>query len=204
MKAIFLPIIALSGVMSLNFSSPPNKKQPEGKIEFRKNLDHPFFHEYKWDYPWYVIPNDDGTFENTLGDSISKEDTLHLTHTAASVSSHQGEHNIRYCFAQKKGKEILLHFEDGLPAYGTTYFIRINGKKFTSEMSVNYIFPTEHLNIITRPIHQQLILDPNSINQGDSIRGIFDLTFEETHWEKGRPIYSDTSKFSGVFKAKME
>ena len=45
-----------------------------------------------WDYPWYIVVDDDGNMENTLSGTLTETDTTHLYHTANCWTNHQGKH----------------------------------------------------------------------------------------------------------------
>ncbi len=84
----------------------------------------------QWDYPWYIIRHDDGTFENAQNDTLDADDTAHVFNTARVHTSVQGGYDIRYCTAVRTEEEdVVLYFEDGLPAYANTFIVNIkNGR----------------------------------------------------------------------------
>jgi hypothetical protein len=84
----------------------------------------------KWDYPWYIVHDEQGHFENTLGDSITQADTIRLYHSANCITNHQGEHLIRYCRATIHNDTILLFFIPELPAYASSLSVTIINDSF--------------------------------------------------------------------------
>lgn len=168
------------------------------------NMPDTFTFPLRWDYPWWTIRNDDGSFENTAGNAISAQDTAHLYFTADCTSDHQGEHAVQYGYAKIEEDLLTLSFRGGEPAYFDRYFIYIKKNEFGAAMDVSYIFPSEHIRIDIRTLSQELLLDRSEVKAGDTIKGKVDVSFLETHSEKKQIIYQDTIRFHGYFKIPVE
>ena len=168
------------------------------KVEYNSNLSYPFFNEQSWDYPWYIIKNDDGSFSSTFNDAIVESDTVHLYHTAECATNHQGKHEVNYCSAYKKGDTLFLLFPPSLPAYWLNMEVKVIGNKFKAEASGVPFIP---IWLEWKTINQQLTLTTDSYTIGDSIKGKCNFEFTEY-------VIGDTVKnnfyFSGVFKTVIE
>jgi len=156
------------------------------------------FHK-KWDYPWYIVVDDDGgNMENTLGGSLTGPDTIHMYHTANCYTNHQGRHHVRYCDAILNNDTISLFFQPELPAYASKLSVSIKDNFFWSDFSAVYPAPTGKLSwVITK---QKLVLDRPSYRSGDTIKGYLEIEFVEI--DSGSNQKADPRKYyyKGYFK----
>lgn len=118
----------------------------------------PFSRE--WAYPWYVSRREDGSFEHAMGEVITAEDTAHLYYTAGCETNVQGAYPIRYCYARYDKDTLKLVFEDGMPAYASSFEVAVQGDSFTVRPHLVYPSPgTVRMEKITQ---QQLTLNSNN------------------------------------------
>ncbi len=156
----------------------------------------------KWDYPWYIVDDDDGgNMENTLGGELTETDTAHLYHTANCRTNHQGRHNIRYCNAILIEDTISLLFPPELPAYASGLLVYIKDNFFWTEFSATYPAPTGRLSWdITK---QKLVLNKKSYSSGDLIKGYLEIEFIETSIDANRKTIRNKYYYKGYFKTPL-
>lgn len=156
----------------------------------------------KWDYPWYIVVDDDGgNIENTLDGTLTEIDTVHLYHTANCWTNHQGRHNVRYCDAILNNDTISLFLQPELPAYASELSISIKGNIFWSDFSATYPAPTGRLSWIVNK--QKLVLDKRSYLPGDTIKGYLEVEFIESSVEANQKTFRKKYYYKGYIKTPL-
>jgi hypothetical protein len=148
-------------------------------ISIDNNFKDSFSFPTQWEYPWYVIKDDYGHFENTLGKKITRKDTAHLFFTAQCETNVQGSHAIHYCYAEKKRNELLLIFEDGLPAYGSTFTVHIKNDSFYFSPRTIYPQFIPGGKKTYRIDKEKLVLNKDLFVKGELVKGYADIEFTE-------------------------
>lgn len=133
----------------------------------------------QWDYPWYIIKKEDGTFSNTLGEKITEADTTHLFFTSNCQTNVQGGYTVNYCYASTKSNTVTLHFTGGLPAYGGDFYVYIKGDSFYFKPTVAYPVTAYGEKSIFITNNQKLQLNKNSYTIGDTITGYINCSFTQ-------------------------
>lgn len=156
----------------------------------------------KWDYPWYIVVDNDGAnMENTLGGALTDIDTTHLYHTANCWTNHQGRHNVRYCDAILNKDTISLFFQSELPAYASELSISIKNNLFWGDFSATYPASTGKLSwTITK---QKLVLDQKSYRPRDTIKGYLEIEFIETSIEANQKNVRKKYYYKGYIKTPL-
>lgn len=150
MKNIFFIILSVSALSTLL-----NAQTVKSAVSSAKHLPiSSFYFQREWDYPWYVIKNDDGSFENTTGEKIRAKDTVHLYFTANCSTNVQGIYKIRYCQAKRSNGKLELIFEDGMPAYASSFVVRIEKDSFMVKPVI--VYPSLQKTTISKVISQSL------------------------------------------------
>lgn len=158
----------------------------------------------KWTYPWYVLKRDDGKFENTRGNSISKADTAHLYFTANCKTNVQGGYMLKYCFATKNKAGIRLNFADGLPAYANEYDVYIKNNKHYFEPKLIYPDFVAGQKKTYRVVKSKLIFDQEDYNTAKILSGYIDTEFTETITEPSKTAIIYAYYFRGYFNTKIK
>lgn len=99
--------------------------------------------------PWHIVEHADGHLEDTAGDGIDEEDLILLEHTAACISTHQGEHPMIFCEAKSTGDAgLTLHIHGGEPGHFSSLTVDVDTKNrdFTCSFEAVYPSPTPALN----------------------------------------------------------
>ncbi|MCD4741808.1 MAG: hypothetical protein K8R67_04905 [Desulfobacteraceae bacterium] len=154
------------------------------KAVIDKDLYSTFFDSHEAFYKWYIIKNDDGTFENTMGGEISKEDKIPIQHTSNCVSTHQGQHSMNFCDANLKSGVLQLKIHGGLPAYLSTLLIEV---KENNEFSCFFkaVYPVLVPDLKWNILSKKLRLKTSDFKKGKQIFGWLSVEFEETSTYKG-------------------
>lgn len=153
----------------------------------------------KWDYPWYIVVDDDGgNMENTLGGTLTGTDTARLYHTANCWTNHQGIQEVRYCDANLSKDTISLLFQPELPAYESAVSVFVKDNFFWSDFSATYPAPTGKLSWDVNK--QKLVLNKKSYISGDIIKGYLEIEFIETSVEANRQAFRKKYYYKGYFK----
>lgn len=128
----------------------------------------------QWSYPWYIIKNEDGSFENTMGETVTAEDTAHIYFTSTCYTNLQGGYPIRHCRAVFKNDTLKIALQDGMPAYASTFNIYVHKGRFY--FSPDIIFPAPGENR-TKILKQNLALDWEHNNE---VKGRMNFSFRIT------------------------
>ena len=173
------------------------KDSIKGKITVDNNLHSEFFASQEASYPWYILRNEDGTFESALGGEITEEDKTPIEHTSNCVSTHQGNHIMNFCDAAYESSALRLEIYGGLPAYSSSLMIRIKDSEFLCFFKAAY--PAPVFNCEWNILSKRLILKSTEFNKGERIYAWISVTFEEIATYKGNKT-SNTYKIEGYLK----
>jgi hypothetical protein len=152
-----------------------------------KDLYSIFFDSHEASYKWYIVKHDNGTFEDTMGGKVSKEDKIPIEHTSNCVSTHQGEHSMNFCDANLKSRVLQLKIHGGLPAYASSLLIEVKeNQEFFCFFKAVYHAPVTDLkwNILSK----KLRLKTSDFKKGKQIFGWLSVEFEETSTYKGEKV----------------
>jgi hypothetical protein len=169
------------------------------------NLQGDFSFTQKWAYNWDVIKDEEtGIFEVMGRDSITATDTAHLYFTANCKTNVQGGYTIRYCYAGQINDTLVLNFTDGLPAYGSSFGIYIFNDSFYFKPETVYPAYYKGEQKTYKITTQELTLNNNSYNKGDTITGYVNAAFIETIFIPGKGESKREFYLRGYFKTKIE
>jgi hypothetical protein len=169
-----------------------------GDIIVDNDLHSAFFNISESSYPWYIIPNDDGTFENVLGKEITKEDTIPIEHTSNCISTHQGVHEMLLCDAVLRSHgHLQLVIHGGFPAYASSLMIQIEHSTFKCFFHAVYPAPVSDLKWII--LSKEMKVKSNDFQKGERIYAWISVEFEETGTYRGKTT-NDKYKIQGFLK----
>ncbi|MFC0519031.1 hypothetical protein ACFFGT_32765 [Mucilaginibacter angelicae] len=191
-----LLLMAALGVMA--------QSKAEFPVIVDKTVKANFAFSEKWAYPWHVIKQAGGKFENTLGNNISKADTAHLYFTANCKTNVQGGYKLKYCFAAKNKTGIRLNFADGLPAYANEYHVYIQSNKYYFEPELVYPDVVAGQKTTYRVVKSKLILNQQDYDTAKVLSGYIDTEFTETITGPTKTHFTHTYYFRGYFKTKIK
>ncbi|WP_118976229.1 hypothetical protein [Taibaiella koreensis] len=138
----------------------------------------------EWAYPWYISKDDNGHFEHAMGEPIKADDTAHLYFTASCETNIQGVYNFRYCYASMDRDTLKLLFEDGLPAYASSFEVKVYKKNF--EVIPHLVYPSQEKATPGKVLDQALTLSVNGYGAGGYISYEFQIAgHEETYYLRG-------------------
>lgn len=129
-----------------------------------------------------------------MGDIKEKEDTVHLYYTADCTTNVQGPYKIRYCYAEKNKEEIALIFSDGLPAYASTFTVKVKDGRFSFQPNLIYPSP-EPVAKKYEIVKQELILSKSTYAPGEKAKGYVSIEFKM----KGNNATEDIYYLKGFF-----
>jgi len=153
-------------------------------LSFDSTMDSEFFRSHKASYPWYILRNDDGTFESTIGDEVSEEDKILIEHTSNCVSTHQGKHIMDFSDATYDAGTLRLEIHSGMPAYASSLMITIKDSEFFCRFRASYPAPVSNCkwNILSK----KLIFRDKDIEKGRRIYAWLSVEFEEISTYQGK------------------
>jgi len=156
----------------------------KARLAIDSTMDSAFFRSYKASYPWYIIRNDDGTFESAIGDEVSVEDKILREHTANCVSTHQGKHSMVFSDATYDAGTLRLEIHGGMPAYASSLMITIKDSEFFCRFRASYPAPVSNCkwNILSK----KLIFRDKDIEKGRRIYAWLSVEFEEISTYQGK------------------
>lgn len=154
------------------------------RVVIDKNLDSKFFNTHAASYKWFVVKNDDGTFENTIGNTLTDEDKRPVEHTANCVSTHQGEHVMNFCDATLRSDVLRLKIHGGLPAYSSSLLVEINKN---SEFSCFFqaVYPAPVTDLRWNVLSKKMKLKALDFKKGKPLYAWLSVDFEEISTYKG-------------------
>jgi hypothetical protein len=156
-----------------------------------------FFNSHESSYPWYIIRNEDGTFESMKEGEISEQDKKPIEHTSNCISTHQGRHNMEFCDASYDAGVLTLEIYGGMPAYSSSLRITLKGSDFICRFKGAYPAPVSNCN--RRIIAKKLIFKDREIKKGKRLFGRVFVEFEETSTYKGK-TQTTRHKIEGYIK----
>ncbi|MBN1847066.1 MAG: hypothetical protein JW932_00625 [Deltaproteobacteria bacterium] len=168
------------------------------EISIDKDLYSEFFDTSEASYPWYIIRNDDGTFESILDKEITQEDITPIEHTSNCVSTHQGEHIMHFCDAVLKESdhlELIIH--GGLPAYASSLMIQIDQLEFKCFFMA--VYPSPVFNLKWKILSKELKIKTKDFKKGDKLYGWLSVEFDETGTYQGKST-KEKYKIEGYLK----
>lgn len=156
----------------------------KARVAIDRSLDSAFFRSSKASYPWYIIRNADGTFENTLGDEVSEKDKTPIEHTANCVSTHQGRHVMDFCDATYDAGLLRLEIHGGMPAYASSLMIIVKDSDFSCRFKASYPMPIADCkwNILSK----KLIFRDKAMEKGRRLYAWLSVQFEEISAYQGK------------------
>lgn len=125
----------------------------------------------EWAYPWYITRDDKGNFEHAMGEPVTAADTAHLYFTAGCETNIQGVYTIRYCYASMERDTLKLLFEDGMPAYASSFEVKVYKDNF--EVIPHLVYPSPGKVKPGKVIEQSMTLSVNNYGAGGYISYIF-------------------------------
>ncbi|WP_157976924.1 hypothetical protein [Taibaiella helva] len=172
-------------IIALFFPLSVQAQTVKGKV-IRANIlpkdGFPFSKE--WVYPWYISKNDEGRFEHAMGEPIQAEDTAHLYFTASCETNIQGVYTFRYCYASMSRDTLKLLFEDGMPAYASSFEVSVYQNEF--EVIPHLVYPSPGKVKPGRVLEQSLTLSTNAYGAGGYISYTFRIgDSDESYYLRG-------------------
>lgn len=159
----------------------------------------------KWDYSWEVFKDDStGEFTKNSSEPLVPGDTAHLYYTANCLTNVQGAYDIRYCFAKQRKGILTLTFADGLPAYGSSFYLHISGDSFYFEPQITYPLRISGEKISYRVTKQKLTLNKPAYKIGETIMGYVDAEFIETVSVPNKGTKKHTFYLKGYFRTPLK
>ena len=168
------------------------------EISVDKDLYSEFFNTSESSYPWYIIPNDNGTFGTVLDKKITKEDTIPIEHTSNCVSTHQGDHIMHLCDAVLKAPghlQLIIH--GGLPAYASSLMIQIDQSKF--KCFFNAVYPAPVSGLKWKILSKELKVKTKDLKKGERFYAFVSVEIEETGTYQGKTS-TEKYKIEGYLK----
>lgn len=154
------------------------------KLIFDHKMHSAFFNSHESSYPWYIIRNEDGTFESVTGEKVSKRDKKPVEHTSNCVSTHQGQHVMEFCDATYDSGVLSLEIYGGMPAYSSSLRIIVKGVDFSCRFKG--VYPAPVSNCRRKIIAKTLTFKDRKIKKGKRLFGRVSVEFEETSTYKGK------------------
>jgi len=163
-------------------------------------LDSDFFRADDGSYPAHIVEHEDGHLENTLGNTVSKEEATKIEHTAKCLSSHQGEHLMSFCDAPQLDKGLMLEVAGGLPAYASSLTVRIgNDKSLTCRFTAAYPVIVSGETLTWTITKKTLKMTSDRFTPGERLLGWLSVEFDETSTIDGKAIIK-SHKIEGYVK----
>jgi len=197
-----MKIILLAIIFSCSLATGFSQSHHTSLITIDKNFRDTFTFHKQWAYEWSVIKEDDGSFSKAFDGKVKAADTAHLFYTANCSTNVQGGYHIRYSYAEKINDELVLTFEDGLPAYASVFWIHIKNDSFYFKPKTIYPQPTRgklsyHID------SQKLVLNKNQFSRGELVKGYIDIQFTEVTSSPGNESRERKYFLRGYFRTPL-
>jgi hypothetical protein len=197
---VFKPLLSLA-------EEPINQPQQiTSPVEYNAKLADPFFEVEKWNYPWWIIENEDGTIENTMGGSSNKKDIQRLKQTANIQCDQQYGHDIHFCEASvQKDEGLNIFIYDESASTYDNLKITLKQNRFSCQYWTTYPDASGNQNLVWVTKSQRLTLDRNKFARGDVLKGKIEFVCEEhAAGHDTLPAAPKNISIKGVFKTVIE
>lgn len=154
----------------------PPEKNVSNVLLHNPALDSLVLDSSDFSYPWYMVQHSEG-FENTLGEEITKQDTMPLIHhSMAYIKGDFGEYRLPFAKANLENDTLLIKvFKEDAAGY-ESIGIYINNGKYVLSHDVNHIMPCQS---ISHYDTTTVMLNRMNLATGDTIKGVFSIKLEE-------------------------
>jgi hypothetical protein len=192
--AIGLPVS--SAQQPKPFLSPSCEDKIEAKARVSEELGAKFFQVTTTSYREGILENEDGSVQNTMGDTITEQDLLRVEQTAECRSDHQGDHEMTLSLAEAKPRGMELSIFGGGPAYvGSLHVLIRPDLSYVCSFDASFFDPKVRAR--WKIIEKDLTLQGGSLEVGKRLYGRISVTFEEHHEKSGKSV---VNKIHGYFK----
>jgi len=162
-----------------------------------------------WSYPWYMIKHTDGHFENTLGETITKKDTIKLIHNAVCFSFIKRNHiykepnsNLRFAESAIHNDTLRIRLFDESASNWEELSIKIKDQEFKMDYKISYVFPYKEIKY--EFINQSVTINTlPPFELGQTIKGELEVEFKETII-KEEDATTYTKMITGTFEVLVE
>lgn len=198
-----LAILALAFVMAA-------EQKAIGQIKYTgviidKHMKDTFSFANNWDYSWEVFKDEStGVFTKNSSQPLLPADTAHLYYTANCFTNVQGGYHIRYCYAYRQKDKLVVKFTDGLPAYGSMFFLYIKGDSCYFQPRTIYPLYMEGQKITYQVKKTKLILNKSNCKVGDLLMGSVDIEFVESISLPKRGTKNNVYYLKGDFRTTLK
>lgn len=196
--------LILTIVLTAKLTLGQNQKDLVSSVIVDANFVDTFTFNLKWDYPWYIMKNDSGKFNSALGETFTELDTVHLFHTTNAITNHQGEHQVRYCVSEMDNDTIKLSFLPELPGFASWLTIKIYNNEFWCKFKAAYPRYIKGEFLIWKIKKQSLIFNKLKYNSNDTIKGYFEIEFDEISTINNNTPTVRNFYFKGYFKTPLK
>lgn len=155
----------------------------QSKLIINHKMHSAFFDSHESSYPWYIVRNEDGTFESITDETISERDKKPVEHTSNCISTHQGQHMMEYADATYDSGGLTLEISGGMPAYFSSLRIIVKGVDFVCRFKG--VYPAPVSNCKRNIIAKKLIFKDREIKKGERLFAWVSVEFEETSTYQG-------------------
>jgi hypothetical protein len=149
------------------------------KVVIDAALNSDFFSSHKTSYPWYILRTEDGGFESTLNQPITREDRIPIEHTSNCVSTHQGEHVMDYCEAILKPGVLALEIHGGEPGYVSSLLVTIEGQYYKFFFKAAYPMYDPHC-LKWKIVSKKLKIKSAQFGRGKRVYAWISVVLDET------------------------
>ena len=142
------------------------------------DLDHKFFRTTETSFAWHIVEGDDGKLEDTMDGTIDPEDLMRVEHTAHCRSTHQGDHAMDFCDAERTADGVRLVISGGMPAYASELTVTLNSKR-EFQCAFSAVYPAATNPLRWRVTKKAMKLKKADFAPGNRLRGWISVDFEE-------------------------
>ena len=180
------------------------------KWVLNEHLDVPAIAADDWSYPWYVVEYEEGKFENTLGDSITAQDTIHQIHNSKCFTyvlkndkmEPEPRSRLPICEALWRNDTLLIGIFDFSASNSEAVEIAVKGDRFLMAYQVNYVVPYKKIEFET--LSRRLVLNQSAFEKGRILKGEIHLEIKETIFSESGKKSSSNKLIEGTFEVKIE
>lgn len=151
-------------------------------------LDTPFFHASTYSWPWHIVEKEDGSLEDTLGGHAVRGSVKKLEHSAACVSTHQGNHDMTFCEAVLTDDVLRLRLHGGMPAYASALEVRVDKNGFDCAFEAAY--PSPQTGLRWRITKKTLKIKGGDWKPGERFLAWLSVELEEGVLKDGKVVWT--------------
>ncbi|MGK0389204.1 MAG: hypothetical protein ACI94Y_001944 [Maribacter sp.] len=172
-KSFLIVFLIATFLYSCNISS---KYDIDKSIVHSPELDSLTLDSSNFSYPWYMVKHSSG-FENTLGEEITAQDTMHFIHNSNTwISGDFGKYKLPFCKIILRNNALFIKILKEDASGHEAIHIQIIDREYNISYYVKHMMPCRSINDYGV---NDVYLNKTDFVKGDTLKGMFNIKLKE-------------------------